>query len=72
MKILFDQGTPVPLRKSLAAHSVNTVEQNLSGMQMAIVVLPTTNWPALQQHIAEIVRAIDAVQPGEYREIEIT
>lgn len=24
MKILFDQGTPVPLRRSLAAHEVHT------------------------------------------------
>ena len=34
MQVLFDQGTPVPLRRSLSAHSVVTVfEQGWSTMQ---------------------------------------
>jgi len=82
MKILFDQGTPAPLRKTLTAHSVSTAfergwaevengdllaaaekefdafvttdknlryEQDLSGRQLAILVLPTTSWPGKNQ-----------------------
>lgn len=81
MRILFDQGTPVPLRKTLAAHSVSAAfemgwaelengallaaaekvfnafittdknlryQQNLSGRQLAILVLPTTSWPEIR------------------------
>lgn len=76
MRVLFDQGTPVPLRGSLAGHEVRTAfemgwsgldngellvaasnafdafvttdrnllhQQNLAGLQLAILVLPTTS-----------------------------
>ena len=34
MRILFDQGTPVPLRRHLASHSVDTVfERGWSNLQ---------------------------------------
>ena len=106
MKILFDQGTPVPLRKSLSGHSVSTAyelgwdqlangallaaaqnasfdllvttdnnlrhEQNLTKKRLAILVLPTTSWPAIQLHLTDIVKAVEAVQQGEYREVEFT
>jgi hypothetical protein len=105
MKILFDQGTPVPLRRSLLGHTVdtayergwstlangdllNTVErdgydllvttdrnlryqQNLANRQIAIVVLLSTSWPRIQEHIDEIQNAIDTIVPGAYLEIEI-
>jgi hypothetical protein len=38
MKILFDQGTPVPLRDALIGHTIETA-------YVAIIVLPTTRWP---------------------------
>jgi hypothetical protein len=102
MRILFDQGTPAPLRRSLAEHSVSTAyeigwsalsngdllstaeprfdllvttdqnlryQQNLSGRRLAILVLPTTSWPELQKHLAEITAAVAATQPGGYREL---
>ncbi len=103
MRILFDQGTPSPLRQSLAAHSVETAyergwsglnngelltaaeaagfhlfvttdqnlrsQQNLAGRRLAILVLPTTRWPRIKQHAAEIVAVVNAIQPGEYREL---
>ena len=103
MRILFDQGTPAPLRHALAGHSVDTAyergwsnlsngalltasedasfdsfvttdqnlryQQDLSGRRLAILVLPTTRWAIIQRHVPEIVTAVDAIQPGEFREL---
>ena len=105
MKILFDQGTPVPLRRSLATHEVATAfemgwsnlvngellaaaegkfealvttdqnlryQQNLQGRQLAILVLPTTNWLEIRNHLTEITAAVNALKPGDYRELQWT
>ena len=97
MKILFDQGTPAPLRRSLKQHTVATAyelgwtdldngrlltaaesefdalvttdknlryQQNLAGRRLAILVLPTANWPELRVHEARIAASIDALRPG--------
>jgi predicted nuclease of predicted toxin-antitoxin system len=102
MRILFDQGTPVPLRHSLAAHSVATAfemgwsnlengellataegefdtlvttdqnlryQQNLQGRHLAILVLPTTNWLEIRNHVADVVAAVNSLHAGEYREL---
>jgi hypothetical protein len=103
MKILFDQGTPSPLRKTLAPHLVSTAfemgwaelengdllaaaekvfdafittdknlryQQNLSGRRLAILVLPTTNWPELQKHLGPISNAVNALKPGDFIELK--
>ncbi len=102
MKILFDQGTPAPLRRALTGHNVSTAyemgwsnmsngellnaaedlfellittdrnlrrQQNLSGRRIAILVLPTTSWPEIRRHSSEILTLVEAIRPGEYREI---
>ena len=103
MRILFDQGTPAPLRNALTGHLVETAyergwsilsngelldeveaasfdlfittdqnlryQQNLRVRIVAILVLPTTRWPVIEQHTAEIIAAIDSIQPGEFREL---
>jgi len=102
MRILFDQGTPVPLRQALAQHVVVTAfeqrwsnlkngdllraaegqfdlfvttdqnlryQQNLTGRQLAIFVLPTTNWLEIQRHQAVVVEAVNTMQVGEFREL---
>jgi hypothetical protein len=102
MQVLFDQGTPAPLRHVLSAHSVSTAyemgwsslsngdllrvaevrfdlllttdqnlryQQDLTGRRIAILVLPTTSWPNIQGHLAEITAAVDATLPGSYREL---
>ena len=105
MKVLFDQGTPAPLRKALAGHAVVTAherswsqlsngdlisaaeesgfevfvttdknlryQQNLTGRNLAIIVLLTTSWPRIQRHLPEVVAAIDHTQRGSYREISV-
>lgn len=103
MNILFDQGTPVPLRAALVGHAVETAyergwsklsngdlltaaetasfdvlittdqhlhnQQKLFGLRLAVVVLPTTRWPQIRRHAENVVAAVEAIQPGEYREL---
>jgi hypothetical protein len=98
MRILFDQGTPAPLRRTLIGHSVSTAyemgwaqlsngallraadaqfdvfvttdknlrhQQNAAELQLAILVLPTTNWSAIRSHEAQILAAINALRAGD-------
>jgi hypothetical protein len=44
-------------------------QQNLGGRQLAILVLPTTNWLEIQRHQSEVVVAVNSMQPGGYREL---
>ena len=103
MRILFDQGTPAPLRHALPGHIVETAyerrwsklsngdllkaaenaafelfvttdqnlrsQQNLTGWRLAVLILPTTRWPVIQQHVAEVAAAISSIRPGEFREL---
>jgi hypothetical protein len=104
VKILFDQGTPAPLRGALKQHTVATAyelgwteldngrlltaaesefnalvttdknlryQQNLAGRRLAILVLPTANWPELRIHEARIAAAVDALQPGDIVELRL-
>jgi len=105
VKILFDQGVPVPLRDHLSGHEVSTAyehgwsshkngellriaepefdalvttdrnlrfQQNLTGLRLAILVLPTTSWPKIKAHLNAVTSAIDKLKPGEFREIEFS
>jgi len=103
MRILFDQGTPVPLRNQLPGHAISTAheegwstlsngdllaqaeagafellittdrqlryQQNLTGRQLAIIVLPTTSWPDIRKQTKQIAEAINKLTPGEYLEL---
>lgn len=104
MKILFDQGVPVPLRSFLAGQVVSTAfekgwselangdllaaaetefdalvttdqnlryQQNLSGRKLSILVLPTTNWPRLREHVGLIAEAILALRTSDFIEMRI-
>ena len=44
-------------------------QQNLIGRRIAILVLPTTSWPRLQEMTSAIANTVDALQPGEYRKL---
>lgn len=105
MKILFDQGTPVPLRDHLSEHAVQTAfelgwaslengaliaaaedsfdllvttdqqlryQQNLAGRKLSVLVLMTTSWPRIRQHVPRILDAIAEITSGEYRELDFT
>ncbi len=102
MRVLFDQGTPAPLRHALTGHSVTTAfekgwgtlengellrraqdefdvlvttdqnlrhQQNLSEFRLAVLVLPTTSWPKIRDHISRIADALDRLAPGECRDL---
>lgn len=105
MNMLFDQGTPVPLRRHLEGHHVVTAyeagwstlrngqlldaaerdgfdllittdqnlryQQNLNRRHLAILVLGTTSWPRIQQHIDTIREHIAQVTAGSYQEVPI-
>ena len=46
-------------------------QQNLTGRNLAIIVLLTTSWPRIQRHLPEVAAAIDQAQRGSYREISV-
>ena len=46
-------------------------QQNLTGRSVGIVVLLTTSWPRIKQHIPTIAETIDGLQLGSYVEISI-
>ena len=105
MRVLFDQGTPEPLRHVLTRHEVATAyergwsdldngnllraaeeeidllittdpslryQQNLSGRRLAILVLPSTSWPEIRQHVERVRQAIQEMRSGDYRQIQWT
>ena len=102
MRILFDQGTPAPLRRALIGHVVSTAfemgcatldngallkaadadfdvlvttdrnllyQQKLTGLRLAVLVLPTTSWPQIRAHEARVVAALSRLRPGEVIEL---
>jgi hypothetical protein len=105
MRILFDQGTPAPLRRALADHSVSTAfemgwtqlgngallraaesqfdalittdrnlrhQQNIVGYRLSILILPTTNWPLIRAHQAQVAAAVNKLRPGDLLELSFT
>ncbi len=46
-------------------------QQNLSAHRIAIVVLTSTKWSRVRQHVDRIAAAVAAATPGSYSEVEI-
>jgi len=44
-------------------------QQNLRERKLVILVLPLTDWKVVRLHVNEIVEAVAAARPGEYREL---
>jgi len=44
-------------------------QQSLAGRKLAVVVLPTTNWPQLRDRAEVIAAALATLKPGEYRDL---
>lgn len=55
-----------------------TTDQNLRYQQvmvaqrLAVLVLPTTSWPLIQQHLPAVAAAVDALKPGDFVELRFT
>jgi hypothetical protein len=47
-------------------------QQNLTGRRLAILVLPTTSWPKIQAHEAQIVAAVNALRPSDFAELNFS
>lgn len=47
-------------------------QQNVSGRNLAILVLPTTSWPRLQRHISIVSAAVSALKPGDFVELDFS
>ena len=45
-------------------------QQDFSHRMIALVVLPTTRWPEIRQHVSEIEVALVSVRPGECLEVK--
>jgi hypothetical protein len=39
---------------------------------LAILVLPTTSWPTIKNHLGSILKALGNVQGGDYLEISFS
>ena len=46
-------------------------QQNLTGRQIAIIVLGNPQWPVLRLHVERVVAAVNAATPGSYTEVDI-
>jgi hypothetical protein len=40
-------------------------QQNITGLRLAILVLPTTSWPDIRVNEVQVVAALDALRPGD-------
>ena len=74
MKILFDNGTPKPIARSLTGLlSIDKnirYQQNLSHRKTALVVLTEQQWPHVRLHLDRIGKAV-AATPGSYVEVAV-
>ena len=47
-------------------------QQDLTRRRLAILVLPTTSWPKIQAHEAQVVAAVNALRPGDFAELNFS
>jgi predicted nuclease of predicted toxin-antitoxin system len=45
-------------------------QQNLADRRIAIIILPSGQWPIVKQQLAEVIVAVDTALAGEYKEIQ--
>ena len=45
-------------------------QQNLRDRKLAILVLPPTSWPKIQNHLDKVSTAVNSLRLGEYRELD--
>jgi hypothetical protein len=83
MRILFDHGTPVPLRALLKAAEAEfdvlittdrnlRHQQNTTKLRLAILILPTTSWPKIRTYESRVLDAVNALRPGDIVELNFS
>lgn len=45
-------------------------QQNLTGRKLAIVVLPSGQWPKVQMRLPEVIAAVDRALPGSFIQLK--
>jgi hypothetical protein len=45
-------------------------QQNVVGRKIAILVLPTNDWPVIRRRAAEIAAKVAALKPGDFVELD--
>ena len=45
-------------------------QQNIAGRKLAILVLPTNDWPIIRRHTGEIAEKVAALKPGDFVELD--
>jgi hypothetical protein len=46
-------------------------QQDLTGRRLAILVLPTANWPKTRVHTALIAEAVSSLRAGDFVELNL-
>lgn len=46
-------------------------QQNLTGRNLAILVLPTTSWPKIQLHLSAVTAAVASIKPADLHPLEV-
>jgi predicted nuclease of predicted toxin-antitoxin system len=44
-------------------------QQNIAGRKLAILVLPTNDWPVIRLHADEVMAKVSALKPGDFVEL---
>jgi len=55
----------------LAADQQLKYQQKLKDRQLAILVLSTNRWPKVKAKTPEIIAAVHALRPGDYKELDL-
>jgi hypothetical protein len=76
MLILFDNGTPGPLRHALKGHVVvEAIERGWdpisNGELIAAAEAANQQWPTLRRYVDRVVAAVNTATPGGYIEVDI-
>ena|ERR1700691_2484312 len=47
-------------------------QQNVTGLHLAILIVPTTSWPTIRIHELQVVAAVDALRAGDVVELSFS
>jgi hypothetical protein len=80
MRILFDNGAPKPIARSLTGAGYEVLlstdkniryQQNLTGRKISLVIPGNSQWPLVRLYLDRIAAAVNACTPGSYTEVDI-
>lgn len=66
-----DRGGAAGFEVLVTADKNMRYQQNLTKRKIALVILPTPQWPILRRHVERIAAAVSSSTPGTYTEVEI-